>query len=144
LNGAHGMDLGARLAGRHVLVTGASSGLGRHFAELVAGCGARVTIAARRRDRLEELAGTLRDLGSPEVRAIELDVTDPASVEAALASAGPIDVLVNNAGIAEGRLALDVPSICSTLCWTPTFVACGFCPPALPAPGAMRSRAASS
>jgi NAD(P)-dependent dehydrogenase (short-subunit alcohol dehydrogenase family) len=103
------MDLGARLAGRHVLVTGASSGLGRHFAKLVAGCGARVTIAARRRDRLEDLAGTLRDLGAPEVQALDLDVTDPASVEAALAAAGAIDVLVNNAGIAEGRLALEVP-----------------------------------
>ena len=103
------MDLGAGLAGRHVLVTGASSGLGEHFARLVARCGARVTIAARRRERLEELSGTLAELGASEVRAVELDVTDPASVEAALGAAGPIDVLVNNAGISEGRPALDVP-----------------------------------
>ena len=103
------MDLGARLAGRHVLVTGASSGLGEHFAKLVAACGARVTVAARRRDRLADLSGTLAELGAAEVRALELDVTDAASVEAALAAAGPIDVLVNNAGISDGRPALDVP-----------------------------------
>lgn len=102
------MDLGAKLAGKHILVTGASGGLGEHFARLVAGCGARVTIAARRRDRLEELSGDLTRLGAPAVQVVELDVTDPASVEAALAAAGLIDVLVNNAGIAEGKLALDV------------------------------------
>jgi NAD(P)-dependent dehydrogenase (short-subunit alcohol dehydrogenase family) len=103
------MNLAAGLAGRHVLVTGASSGLGEHFAKLVARAGARVTVAARRRDRLDALAAVLAELGSPEVRAVELDVTDPASVEAALAAAGPIDVLVNNAGISDGRAALDVP-----------------------------------
>jgi len=103
------MNLAAGLAGRHVLVTGASSELGEHFAKLVARAGARVTVAARRRDRLDALAAVLAELGSPEVRAVELDVTDPASVEAALAAAGPIDVLVNNAGISDGRPALDVP-----------------------------------
>jgi NAD(P)-dependent dehydrogenase (short-subunit alcohol dehydrogenase family) len=102
------MDLAAGFAGRHVLVTGASSGLGEHFARLVARCGARVTVGARRLDRLEALAADLAELGAPEVRAVELDVADPASVEAALAAAGPIDVLVNNAGISEGRPALDV------------------------------------
>jgi NAD(P)-dependent dehydrogenase (short-subunit alcohol dehydrogenase family) len=102
------MDLAAGFAGRHVLVTGASSGLGEHFARLVARCGARVTVGARRLDRLEALAADLAELGAPEVRAVKLDVTDPASVEAALAAAGPIDVLVNNAGISEGRPALDV------------------------------------
>ncbi|MDB5559722.1 MAG: hypothetical protein JWQ36_2656 [Enterovirga sp.] len=102
------MDLAAGFAGRHVLVTGASSGLGEHFARLVARCRARVTIGARRLDRLEALAADLAELGAPEVRAVELDVANPASVEAALAAAGPIDVLVNNAGISEGRPALDV------------------------------------
>jgi NAD(P)-dependent dehydrogenase (short-subunit alcohol dehydrogenase family) len=102
------MDLAAGFAGRHVLVTGASSGLGEHFARLVARCGARVTVGARRLDRLEALAADLAELGAPEVRAVELDVANPASVEAALAAAGPIDVLVNNAGISEGRPALDV------------------------------------
>ena len=55
------MDLGARLRGRHVLVTGASAGLGEHFARLAARCGAVVTVAARRRDRLETLVRELRD-----------------------------------------------------------------------------------
>ena len=103
------MDLGATLAGRHVLVTGASSGLGEHFAKLVARCGARVTVAARRRERLEKLSASLAEIGSSEVRVLELDVANEASVEAALAAAGPIDILVNNAGISEGRPALDVP-----------------------------------
>ena len=49
------MDLGARIKGRHVLVTGASGGLGEHFARLLAGCGAAVTVAARRVDKLQAL-----------------------------------------------------------------------------------------
>lgn len=102
------MDLGSQLAGRHVLVTGASSGLGAHFAQLLARCGARLTIAARRRDRLDELAATLAELGSPEVRAVAADVTRAASVAELLAEAGAIDVLVNNAGVSDGRPALDV------------------------------------
>ncbi len=96
------MDL--TLAGKHVLVTGASSGLGTHFARLAAREGAAVTVAARRVDRLEALAGELADLGAAHVRALPLDVTDAGSVEAALAAAEaeapPLDVLVNNAGIA--------------------------------------------
>lgn len=102
------MDLGSQLAGKRVLVTGASSGLGEHFAKLLAGCGASLAIAARRRDRLEQLAVELKRIGSPDVRTIELDVTEPRSVEGALEAAGPIDLLVNNAGVSDGRPALDV------------------------------------
>ena len=106
------MDLGAKLRGRHVLITGASGGLGQHFAELAARCGAVVTVGARRRDRLETLVEELRRLGAAGAAAVDLDVADPLSVDAALAEAaavaGPTDVVVNNAGIAEGRLALDV------------------------------------
>lgn len=102
------MDLSGGIAGRHVLVTGASSGLGEHFARTLAGCGARLTVAARRRDRLDELARELADLGSPEVRPIAVDVTDPDSVRRLLDEAGAIDVLVNNAGISDGRPALDI------------------------------------
>ena len=80
------MDLGARLKGRHVLVTGASGGLGEHFARLCARCGAAVTIAARRRDRLEALAGELREAGAAHTAAIALDVADEASIEAAFAA----------------------------------------------------------
>lgn len=105
------MDLGALIRGRHVLVTGASSGLGRHFAELCARNGARVTVASRRRDRLEALVGDLVRLGAAGALALDLDVSDSGSVEAALRAAereAPLDVVVNNAGISEGRPALDV------------------------------------
>ena len=50
------MDLGAMLAGKRVLVTGASSGLGENFARLAAGCKAKVVIAARRKAKLDALA----------------------------------------------------------------------------------------
>jgi NAD(P)-dependent dehydrogenase (short-subunit alcohol dehydrogenase family) len=105
------VDLGAKLAGRHVLVTGASSGLGQHFSRLAARCGAHVTVGARRRDRLDVLVGELRAAGAAEVAALDLDVTDEASVSVALqqaAAARPIDVLVNNAGISEGSPAIDL------------------------------------
>ena len=105
------MDLGAKLAGRHVFVTGASSGLGQHFATLAARCGAYVTVGARRRDRLETLVESLRAGGAAGAVALDLDVTDEASVAAALreaSAAQPIDVLINNAGISEGRPAIDL------------------------------------
>ena len=91
------------LSGRTALVTGASSGLGRHFAMVLAKAGARVVIAARRTDRLEELKGEIEGAGGTAAT-VALDVTEPASVKAAFAEAeaalGPITVLVNNAGIA--------------------------------------------
>jgi NAD(P)-dependent dehydrogenase (short-subunit alcohol dehydrogenase family) len=105
------MDLGAALRGRHVLVTGASGGLGEHFARLCARCGAAVTIAARRRERLEILVGELVASGAPHARAVDLDVADEDSVDralqATLVGAPPLDVLVNNAGIAGSGAAVD-------------------------------------
>jgi NAD(P)-dependent dehydrogenase (short-subunit alcohol dehydrogenase family) len=104
------MDLGARLKGRHVLVTGASGGLGEHFARLCARCGAAVTVAARRRDKLEALVHDLQAAGAADIRAIDLDVSDEASVEAAftaLKGGPPLDVVVNNAGIAGTGPAID-------------------------------------
>jgi NAD(P)-dependent dehydrogenase (short-subunit alcohol dehydrogenase family) len=106
------MDLGAALRGRHVLITGASSGLGAHFARLCAGCGAAVTVGARRRDRLDPLVEELRRLGSPDARALDLNVADEASVAGAFAvlQEGPaLDVLVNNAGIAGAGAAINAP-----------------------------------
>ncbi|HEY8565014.1 MAG TPA: glucose 1-dehydrogenase [Beijerinckiaceae bacterium] len=100
------MDLGAGLKGKHVFVTGASSGLGTHFARLAARCGARVTVGARRRERLDALVA---ELGAGAL-AVDLDVADETSVEAAVeeaSRAAPLDVLVNNAGIAGGGVALD-------------------------------------
>lgn len=97
-----------RLDGRSALVTGASSGLGRHFARLLARQGAEVVLAARRRDALEELAaGIERDGG--RARVVELDVTSGAAVEAAIAALPrPVDLLVNNAGIAMSGPAIDL------------------------------------
>ena len=97
---------------KHVLVTGASSGLGEHFARFLAGtCGATVTLAARRE---AALAQTVEDIGASGGRAqsVVMDVTDSASVERAFDRAeerfGPVTVLVNNAGVASTGAALDL------------------------------------
>ncbi|MBI1187080.1 MAG: glucose 1-dehydrogenase [Alphaproteobacteria bacterium] len=96
------------LAGRTILVTGASSGLGAHFARLFVGAGARVALCARRRDRLDTLA---RSLG-PSAAAFAMDVGDEAAIAAAFDAAeralGPIDTLVNNAGMNERAMAVDL------------------------------------
>ncbi len=105
------MDLGKDLAGKRVLITGASSGLGAHFAQLCARHGARLAIAARRTERLEEMVPDLLELGAGAVVPIALDVSDGASIHACRAKAveafGGLDVLVNNAGIAREGAALD-------------------------------------
>lgn len=98
------------LHGKTALVTGASSGLGEHFALTLARHGARVVLAARRRDRLDALAKKIRD-GGGTAFAVVLDVRDPASVTAAVEEAvhvaGPLTVLVNNAGIAIDKPLLE-------------------------------------
>jgi NAD(P)-dependent dehydrogenase (short-subunit alcohol dehydrogenase family) len=90
------------LTGRTAFVTGASSGLGRHFALALAGAGACVAVAARRADRLAEVKSAIAAKGG-KAAAITLDVTDAARIDPALdeaeAALGPIDVLVNNAGL---------------------------------------------
>lgn len=99
------------MQGKIVLVTGASSGLGHHFAKVLAGAGARVAVAARRREKLERLAGEIADAGGVAF-AVGMDVIDRASVTDALdeitAELGVPEVLVNNAGVAAGGAALDV------------------------------------
>jgi NAD(P)-dependent dehydrogenase (short-subunit alcohol dehydrogenase family) len=94
------------LTGEVALVTGASSGLGRRFAQVLAAHGAKVVAAARRTDRLAELAQD----GSGIVP-LALDVTATGSLAAALEKAeahfGPLTLLVNNAGIASGGRILD-------------------------------------
>ena len=95
------------LAGRVALVTGASGGLGRHFARVLHEAGAQVALAARRPG---SVAGEVSALGA-RAMAVALDVTEGASVAAALdaveARLGPCDILVNNAGIAATRPFLD-------------------------------------
>ena len=98
-----------RLDGRVVLVTGASSGLGTHFARLLADAGARVAVAARRADKLQAVVDTIVAAGD-QARALSLDVSDAASVRAcfdALASWGAPDVVVNNAGVTVTRPLLE-------------------------------------
>jgi NAD(P)-dependent dehydrogenase (short-subunit alcohol dehydrogenase family) len=89
-----------RLDGRVALVTGASSGIGVLLAETLAGAGARVVVAARRQDRIQELAQRL-----PGAVAIRADMDSDADirrlVDEALVACGRLDVLVNNAGITE-------------------------------------------
>src|SRR3978361_140151 len=90
------------LAGRVALVTGASSGIGEATAIALAEAGAAVAIGARRRDRLDAVAGKLRD-GGARVLQLDLDVTDEEACTAAVARTraelGGLDILVNNAGV---------------------------------------------
>jgi len=94
------------LSGKTVLITGASSGIGRATALAFAREGARVAICARREDRLRQIEGELSQAGAKEVRTFVLDVRNRAAVEAALAGLPEewkaIDVLVNNAGLSRG------------------------------------------
>jgi NAD(P)-dependent dehydrogenase (short-subunit alcohol dehydrogenase family) len=95
------------LRGRVALVTGASAGLGRHIAGLLASCGAHVVVAARRRDLVEDVALRIRTSGG-SASAQELDVASAASVEQAVRMAGEIDILVNNAGITSTDSAREI------------------------------------
>lgn len=99
------------LHGKHVLVTGASSGLGRHFAGVLARAGARVSLAARRPDVLAEMVTELETEGG-KAHAVVMDVTEASSVESAFDAAeerfGPATILVNNAGITMTKPALDL------------------------------------
>lgn len=87
--------------GQKALVTGASSGLGAQFALALAEAGADVAIAARRVEKLEEVASQIRALGK-QALVLPMDVTDEASIEAAFAQIkenwGNLDIVVNNAG----------------------------------------------
>ncbi len=98
------------MTSRHVLVTGASSGLGAYFARELASRGASVTLAARRLDALDAVVAGIAATGGT-ARAVAMDVTQEASVADAFAAAesagGPVTVLVNNAGVARTRKALD-------------------------------------
>jgi NAD(P)-dependent dehydrogenase (short-subunit alcohol dehydrogenase family) len=94
------------LAGRTAFVTGASSGIGRHIAALLASHGATVVVAARRFPELETVVAEIGAAGG-QAHAVALDVRDPVAVEraidAAVAYAGPPDIVVNNSGVAVTR-----------------------------------------
>ena len=97
------------LAGEVALVTGASSGIGRHLAALLAAAGAKVGLAARRTDRLAELESEIRAAGGVGL-AIACDVTQTDSIAAAVETAesalGPLSILVNNAGVVVAKPVL--------------------------------------
>jgi NAD(P)-dependent dehydrogenase (short-subunit alcohol dehydrogenase family) len=99
------------LTDRHALVTGASSGLGRHFAGVLAAAGARVSVAARREAALAQTVETIRATGA-QAQAVRMDVTDAGSVEQGFAAAeaqfGPVGIVINNAGVTGTRAALDM------------------------------------
>ncbi|AOR80502.1 SDR family NAD(P)-dependent oxidoreductase [Novosphingobium resinovorum] len=94
------------LTGKRALVTGASSGLGAHFARVLARAGAHVVVAARREEALRTLVEEIMRAGG-SAAAVRLDVTDAASVAEAVAAAGRLDVLVNNAGVTNTKPVLD-------------------------------------
>ncbi|MCP4620023.1 MAG: SDR family oxidoreductase [Bradyrhizobium sp.] len=94
---------------QHILVTGGSSGFGRHFAQFLAAGGARVTLAARRAEALKSVVSAIRDAGG-KAQSVVLDVTLADKIDAVLAEAeagfGPIHGVVNNAGVTATRPAL--------------------------------------
>ncbi|MAE95357.1 MAG: short-chain dehydrogenase [Deltaproteobacteria bacterium] len=96
------------LSGQVALVTGATSGLGWRFAQVLAKCGARVAITGRRVERLEELAKLIREQGG-ECAPIRLDMMDTESilgvVDEAEQALGTVQILVNNAGIPDAQRA---------------------------------------
>jgi 3-oxoacyl-[acyl-carrier protein] reductase len=93
-----------------ILVTGASQGLGRQFARVLAAHGAAVVLAARQTAKLKGLEDEIRARGG-RAAAVQMDVTDTTSIGKAIdtaeAALGPISVLINNAGIAIEKLAVD-------------------------------------
>jgi NAD(P)-dependent dehydrogenase (short-subunit alcohol dehydrogenase family) len=99
------------LDGTVALVTGASAGLGAHFAKVLAAAGARVACAARRLDRVETCAQHIRSAGG-QACALHLDVTDTSSISCAFNAAetsfGTVTIVVNNAGVAITQAALDM------------------------------------
>ena len=99
------------LSGRVAFITGASSGLGAQFARVLSRAGAGVVLAARRMERLKALRAELEAEGG-DAHVVALDVTDPASIRAAVAHAetemGAIDILINNSGVSTTQRLVDV------------------------------------
>jgi NAD(P)-dependent dehydrogenase (short-subunit alcohol dehydrogenase family) len=99
------------LSGRVAFITGASSGLGTQFARALSRAGAGVVLAARRMERLKALRAELEAEGG-DAHVVEIDVTNPASIRAAVAHAetemGAIDILVNNSGVSTTQKLVDV------------------------------------
>lgn len=95
------------LAGKRALVTGASSGLGAHFAQVLARQGADLVLAARRIEKLEEVAAPLSALGR-DVQVVSMDVSAPESVNAAFVDMPACDIIVNNSGLGQNSWLADM------------------------------------
>src|SRR5579883_2292610 len=97
------------MTNRTALITGASRGIGKACALALSEAGARVAIAARNLEQLEQLAGVIREQGR-EAFPVALDLTSPESIKEVASKVakefGPIHILVNNAGITKDGLAL--------------------------------------
>nr|WP_206606467.1 glucose 1-dehydrogenase [Steroidobacter cummioxidans] len=93
------------LSGKTALITGASSGLGAHFAKVLASAGAEVVLAARRESALAEVSRAIAAAGG-KARTLQLDVTDSASIHALEGSLSGVDILINNAGVVRSAPAL--------------------------------------
>ena len=99
------------LTGKIALVTGASGGLGRHFALTLAAAGAKVALAARRTEQTEAVAGEIEESGGTAI-AVSMDVTEEASVARGLSETserlGAPTVVINNSGVARNEPALEL------------------------------------
>ena len=99
------------LEGKTALISGASSGLGRHFADVLSQAGAKVALTARRKDRLEMAVRDIEASGGTAI-AVAMDVTKKGDVHAAFETAsenfGSIDIVINNAGVPSHSWFVDV------------------------------------
>ncbi|MFY7961595.1 MAG: SDR family NAD(P)-dependent oxidoreductase, partial [Elsteraceae bacterium] len=98
----------ALLTGKTALITGASGGLGLHFAKFLVANGASVILTARRKAALDQACGEIRAAGG-SAEPLEMDVSRADSVAQAFASLpGPLDILINNAGVTTTQRAQDL------------------------------------
>jgi len=95
------------LTGKTALITGASSGFGAHFTQVLGGANARLYVAARRTAQLQEMVAALPSDLRARVSILAMDVSNADSVTQALAQVGQLDILVNNAGIVRNGAALE-------------------------------------
>lgn len=100
------MDHSRELAGRTALVTGSTAGIGRSVARLLAAAGAEVVVAGRDAARGAETVSSITEAGG-KARFVAADLSDADSVRALAATAGPVDILVNNAAVFPGGPATD-------------------------------------